>query len=54
MIGGRDLGVFHLLASGIDDKPWMDDVLNRGKQIQDKAIALEREILETVNSKMET
>ncbi len=39
-------------ASGVDDKKWMADILARGEEIQEKAVALEREILEVVNGKM--
>jgi glutamate formiminotransferase/formiminotetrahydrofolate cyclodeaminase len=39
-------------SKDVQDRAWMDDVLNRGAEIRDKAIALEREILETVNSKL--
>ena len=37
---------------GIKDKKWMKDILTRGEEIQTKAVALEREILEIVNGKM--
>ncbi len=39
-------------AGEVEDKKWMKDVLTRGQDIQDKAIALEHEILELVNSKI--
>ncbi len=39
-------------AGEIEDKAWMEDILARGKEIQEKAIALEREILEIVNKKV--
>ena len=39
-------------ASDIEDKAWMKDILAKGKKIQDKALALEHEILEIVNNKM--
>jgi len=39
-------------ASGYDDKGFVDDVLGRGKEIEKKAIALEGEILNIVNSKI--
>ncbi|HMK17677.1 MAG TPA: glutamate formimidoyltransferase [Chitinophagaceae bacterium] len=39
-------------ASGYDDKGFVDDVLKKGKEIEKKAIALEGEILNIVNSKI--
>ncbi len=39
-------------SSGVEDKKWMADILARGEEIQTKAVALEREILEIVNGKM--
>jgi glutamate formiminotransferase/formiminotetrahydrofolate cyclodeaminase len=39
-------------SKDVEDRAWMDDVLSRGAALQDKAIALEREILETVNGKL--
>lgn len=39
-------------SGDVEDKKWMADILTRGQEIQEKAIALEREILETVNSKL--
>jgi len=39
-------------SGDVEDKNWMADILTRGTEIQEKAIALEREILETVNSKI--
>ena len=39
-------------SGDVEDKAWINDVLARGQQIQDKAIALEHEILETVNGKL--
>ena len=53
LIAGNRLSVFAVLASRIDDKAWMEDMLTRGTEIRKKAIALEREILETVNSKLQ-
>ena len=38
---------------GVEDKAWTDDVLRRGAAIQEKAIALEREILEVVKGRIE-
>ena len=39
-------------SSDVEDKKWMKDILTRGQEIQENAIALEREILETVNGKL--
>jgi glutamate formiminotransferase/formiminotetrahydrofolate cyclodeaminase len=39
-------------AGDVEDKGWLDSVLKRGAEIQEQAIALEREILELVNSKI--
>src|SRR6187399_2546178 len=39
-------------ASGYDDKVFVEDVLKKGKEIEKKAIALEGEILNIVNSKI--
>ena len=39
-------------SGDVEDKKWMEDILARGKNIQEKAIALEREILEIVESKL--
>jgi glutamate formiminotransferase/formiminotetrahydrofolate cyclodeaminase len=39
-------------AGEIEDQAWMDDLLKRGAAIQEKAVALEREILEIVNKKI--
>jgi len=39
-------------AGEVQDKKWVEDILAKGKTIQEKAIALEREILEIVNSKL--
>jgi glutamate formiminotransferase/formiminotetrahydrofolate cyclodeaminase len=39
-------------ASGYDDKSFVEDVLKKGKEIEKKAIALEGEILNIVNSKI--
>jgi glutamate formiminotransferase/formiminotetrahydrofolate cyclodeaminase len=39
-------------ASGYDDKSFVDDVLKKGREIEKKAIALEGEILNIVNSKI--
>lgn len=41
-----------MLASGVEEKPWTDDILARGREIQEKAIALEKDILDIVNTKM--
>ena len=39
-------------SGDVEDKKWMEDILAQGKDIQEKAIATEREILEIVNSKV--
>ncbi|MBN2560887.1 MAG: glutamate formimidoyltransferase [Phycisphaerae bacterium] len=39
-------------AGDVQDKKWIEDILTRGREIQEKAVAKEREILEIVNSKM--
>lgn len=39
-------------ASSLEDKDYVKDVLAKGKAIQDKAIAMEQEILEIVNKKI--
>jgi len=39
-------------ASGYDDKDFVEEVLRKGKEIEKKAIALEDEILNIVNSKI--
>jgi len=39
-------------AGGLEDEGFVNDVLARGKEIQDKAVELEREILEIVNKKL--
>jgi glutamate formiminotransferase/formiminotetrahydrofolate cyclodeaminase len=39
-------------SPGVEDKTWMEGILARGKEIQEKAIALEREILQIVESKL--
>ena len=39
-------------SGDVEDKAWMKDILTRGQQIQDKAIALEKEILEIVSGKL--
>jgi glutamate formiminotransferase/formiminotetrahydrofolate cyclodeaminase len=39
-------------ASGCEDKSFVDDVLKRGREIEDNAKALENEILDIVNSKI--
>jgi len=40
-------------AANLDDKNFVEDILARGRQIQDKAIASEREILEIVDAKIQ-
>ncbi len=39
-------------SAGVEYKKWMDDILTRGTEIQEKAIALEHEIVEIVNGKL--
>ncbi|MBI5858836.1 MAG: glutamate formimidoyltransferase [Sphingobacteriales bacterium] len=39
-------------ASGYDDKNFVNDILSKGKEIENKAIALESEIIKTVNEKI--
>ena len=39
-------------ASGLDDKAWVDDLLARGRQVQERAQALEAEILAIVDPKL--
>ena len=39
-------------AGGIEDKAWMQDILKRAAEIQERAIASEREILEVVKDAM--
>lgn len=39
-------------ASGVDDKEFVNDILAKGKELEDKAIALEKQILELVNEKI--
>ena len=39
-------------TAGLDDKKYVDDVIAKGKKIQEKAIALEKEILAIVESKL--
>ncbi len=39
-------------SGDVQDKEWIDEILTQGRDIQDKAIVLEKEILDTVSSKM--
>ena len=39
-------------SSDVEDKAWMEDILKRGEQIQNQAIALEKKILAIVESKL--
>ena len=39
-------------SADVEDKSWMADILARGKEIQDQAVAQERRILEIVESKL--
>ena len=40
-------------AGGFDDKDFVTDVLNKGREIENKAIALEMEIIKIVNGKID-
>ncbi len=40
-------------ASGLDDKHFVTDVLNKGREIENKTIALESEIIKIVNEKID-
>jgi len=40
-------------ASGYDDASFVQEMITKGKEIENKAIALEEEILEIVNSKID-
>lgn len=39
-------------TSGLDDKNYVEEIIKKGTDIQNKAIALEKEIMELVNSKI--
>lgn len=39
-------------AAGIEDKPWIDDVLAKARRIEERAIAEERAIMEIVEAKL--
>ena len=39
-------------ASGYDDKTFVNDIIAKGKEIENKTIALEAEILKVVNEKI--
>ena len=39
-------------ASGYDDKTFVEDILAKGKELEKKAVALESQILEIVNTKI--
>ena len=39
-------------ASDVQDKTWTTNILTQGQELQDKAIALEQEILQIVNEKI--
>jgi glutamate formiminotransferase/formiminotetrahydrofolate cyclodeaminase len=41
-------------ASGVEDKVFVDDMLAKGTEIEDKASKIEKEILELVNNKIST
>jgi glutamate formiminotransferase/formiminotetrahydrofolate cyclodeaminase len=56
-LGARSavLGAFmnvRINASGYDDKSFVKDVISRGKEIEKNTIALETEIIKTVNDKI--
>ena len=39
-------------SADVEDKAWMEDILRRGQEIQDRACALEKEILQVVSKKI--
>jgi glutamate formiminotransferase/formiminotetrahydrofolate cyclodeaminase len=39
-------------ASGLTDKSYVEDILKKGSEIQEKAMKTEKEILDIVNSKI--
>ena len=39
-------------AGDVTDKAWVEDILTRGRELQDKAVALESEILQIVEEKL--
>ena len=39
-------------ASGYEDKVYVQEIIAKGKEIEDKTIALEKEILQVVNEKI--
>ncbi len=39
-------------SADVEDKQWAEDILARGRQIEEKAIAEEQEVLDIVNSKL--
>ncbi len=39
-------------SASLDDKAYMNEVLTKGKEIEEKTIAMEKEILDIVNSKI--
>ena len=49
------LGAFmnvRINAAGYDDKNFVNNIISDGKEIEDKTIALEKEILQIVNNKI--
>src|SRR5436190_8805388 len=41
-------------ASGYDDKSFVQDIISRGKEIENNAVAMEAEIVKIVNEKIAT
>ena len=39
-------------AGEVEDKKWLEDILTRGEEMQEKSIAKEREIMEIVAGKI--
>ena len=39
-------------ASGYEDKVYVQEIIAKGKEIEDKTIVLEKEILQVVNEKI--
>ena len=49
------LGAFmnvRINAGSYEDKAWVESTLQKGREIENKALALEAEILKTVNEKL--
>jgi glutamate formiminotransferase/formiminotetrahydrofolate cyclodeaminase len=50
------MGAFYnvkINAESLDDKRFVNDIIEKGKEIQDRAIEKEKEILDLVDKKME-